>query len=95
MYVFTRRALRLDIVAALACWFSNSLVDAQTPPQRQTPDSHVTVTQCNPHRHLPGTAPHPWIDPYGVYHGAENFPYADGFLQITYTGLDPFSRTRS
>ena len=30
-------------------------------------------------------APHPWIDPYGILHTNVNtFPYAEGFLAITY-----------
>lgn len=52
---------------------------------QQTPGSQITVTQCAPHRHQVGSPGHPWIDPYGIYHGVERFPYEVGFLGIGYT----------
>ena len=51
---------------------------------KQTPGSNVTVTQCSAHQHATGYPGHPWIDPYGVYHSAEHFPVAIGYLAITY-----------
>jgi hypothetical protein len=51
---------------------------------KQTPGSMITVTQCNPHQHAAGTPFHPWIDPYGIYHGNGPFPYETGFLEIAY-----------
>lgn len=50
---------------------------------KQTPGSGITVSRCSVHRHTAGTA-HPWIDPYGIWHTAADFPYTEGFLAITY-----------
>ena len=52
---------------------------------QQTPGSNVSVTNCQPHRHEVGFIGHPWIDPYGRFHGPQNFPQDEGFLAITYT----------
>lgn len=61
-----------------------SFVLAATLGLVQTPGSHIRVTNCEPHRHAVGYPGHPWIDPYGNYHGARYFPGDDGFLAITY-----------
>lgn len=71
---------RLFIVCALFI-----AVPAAAQDLRQTPGSQITVTQCNPHRHQAGSPGHPWIDPYGIYHGVDHFPYDVGFLGIAYT----------
>jgi hypothetical protein len=59
-------------------------VPAAAQELRQTPGSHITVDQCNAHRHAGGSPGHAWIDPYGRYHGMGNFPYYVGFLAIEY-----------
>lgn len=76
--------LRIFLICALVL-----AVPAAAQELRQTPGSHITVTQCYPHRHPAGTPGHPWIDPYGIYHGAADFPYSVGFLAITYTNDAP------
>lgn len=67
---------------AAAATFAWTAAGAQT--LRQTPGSRIAVSQCNPHRHTAGSAAHPWIDPYGIYHTDARFPYEVGFLGITY-----------
>lgn len=49
--------------------------------------------QCDPHRHQVGSAAHPWIDPYGIYHNADNFPYTVGYLGVAYTNDAPKTAT--
>lgn len=82
MTVHISRLFLTLVIAAAA-------IPAAAQDMRQTPGSHVTVTQCSPHQHRVGTAAHPWIDPYGVYHDVGNFPYTVGFLAITYTNDAP------
>jgi hypothetical protein len=65
-----------------------ALLLALCPPalaqERQTPGSRIQVEVCHPHRHTAAEA-HPWIDPFGVWHyGRVDFPWWDGFLQVTY-----------
>ena len=76
--IFTLAALAIALAASTGASYAQSL--------KQTPGSQISVTQCYPHRHQPGVgAPHPWIDPYGILHSNVNtFPYAEGFLAITY-----------
>lgn len=83
-----RQRLSIVLLAAAVC---GAPALAQQP-LRQTPGSHVTVTECSPHRHRVGTPGHSWIDPYGIYHppGA-NFPYSVGFLGVTYTNDAPIA----
>ena len=50
----------------------------------QTAGSNIEVTVCNAHRHYRAVERHPWVDPYGVHHTANNFPLWDGFLTIAY-----------
>jgi hypothetical protein len=76
-----------SFAAALAA-FALAALPASAQGLQQTPGSRITITQCNPHRHRVSGA-HPWIDPYGVYHGPENFPYTEGFLAVTYTNDAP------
>lgn len=64
-------------------------VPAAAQDLKQTPGSQITVTQCNPHRHPAGYAGHPWIDPYGIYHTAHDFPYTVGYLGVVYTNDAP------
>lgn len=73
---------RFVVTALLASWSIGCGI-AAAQGLKQTPGAQILVTRCDPHRHTPGTA-HPWIDPYGVLHPATNFPYAEGFLAITY-----------
>lgn len=74
---------RWAVAALLATVISAGPTFVLAAGLKQTPGSNVTVTQCSPHRHTAGTA-HPWIDPYGVWHTATDFPYTEGFLAITY-----------
>lgn len=74
-------ALRAASVLGAMCALAAMPALAQEP--QQTSGSQISVTQCYPHRHRVGTA-HPWIDPYGAYHNTVNFPYAVGFLGVTY-----------
>ncbi len=80
------------MIVRLACAVLLSLTalglsTAAAPAQglKQTPGSQLSIAQCDPHQHPVGSPAHPWIDPYGVYHGMQNFPYWEGFLAITYT----------
>jgi len=76
---FARAAsLTAAIAVALA-------VSAAAQTLRQTAGSNITVAQCNPHQHAVTSPGHPWIDPYGEYHGAAPFPYTEGFLEVAYT----------
>ena len=77
--MFDRRIPSIVVAAALL-----SCIPAAAQSLRQTPGSRIMVTECSPHRHVVGEA-HPWIDPYGIYHSALQFPYTEGFLAITYT----------
>jgi hypothetical protein len=73
-------------LTALAAMLAAGVGVAYAQTLKQTPGSQISVTQCYPHQHQPGVgAPHPWIDPYGILHTNVNtFPYAEGFLAITY-----------
>lgn len=73
----------------LACVLLLPPIPASAQDVRQTPGSQIAVTHCYPHRHRAGTPGHPWIDPYGIYHGAANFPYTVGFLAIDYVNQAP------
>lgn len=77
--------LRLFLAGALAA----AALPAAAQDVQQTPGSQITVSQCAPHRHRAGTPGHPWIDPYGIYHTAYDFPYEAGFLAITYANDAP------
>lgn len=81
--MFDRRIPSIVVAAALL-----SCMPAAGQSLRQTPGSRIMVRQCSPHRHRAGTS-HPWIDPYGIYHGPANFPYTEGFLAISYTNDAP------
>lgn len=74
------RALALVSAALFLC-----VLPANAQSIKQTAGSNITVTKCDAHQHPVGTAGHPWIDPYGNYHPAANFPYAEGFLDVAYT----------
>jgi hypothetical protein len=79
MFLHVGRALLVSVaLTALA----NSSASAQI---RQTAGSKITVAECSAHQHPAGYPGHPWIDPYGGYHGVTNFPYTVGFLAIAYT----------
>ena len=69
------------------------LVLAATLAFLQTPGSQIHVANCEPHRHRADYAGHPWIDPYGGYHTARNFPRDDGFLAISYSNERPTAAT--
>lgn len=84
---------RLFWYALVLCAIAAVTVPARAQDLRQTPGSQITVRQCAPHRHRAGTPGHPWIDPYGIYHGVENFPYQVGFLSIAYTNDAPKTAT--
>ena len=71
--------------AVAAAAFLAAAVPAVAQSPAQTPGSNVTIADCNPHQHAAGYAGHPWIDPYGAYHGPAQFPYTEGFLEISYT----------
>ena len=73
-------------VTALTAMLAAGAVVAGAQTLKQTPGSQISVTECNPHRHQPGSrTSHPWIDPYGVLHSNVNsFPDAEGFLAISY-----------
>jgi hypothetical protein len=75
-----RQILTLAVCAAV-CF----AIPASAQELEQTPGSNITVAQCFPHRHNVGTPGHPWIDPYGMYHSSASFPYAEGFLAVSYT----------
>lgn len=73
----------LSRFVAAAALFALPALPAYAQEVKQTPGSRITVSQCYPHRHTVSGA-HPWIDPYGNYHGPLNFPYYEGFLAVTY-----------
>ncbi|HEV3153843.1 MAG TPA: hypothetical protein VGZ02_08580 [Candidatus Baltobacteraceae bacterium] len=75
----------LSCAAMFAFAASACAIPAAAQTLTQTPGSKITVSQCNPHQHHVGMPGHPWIDPYGIYHGAEPFPYTEGFLEVGYT----------
>lgn len=60
---------------------------------RQTRGSNVEVVECSPHRHISSRTAHPWVDPYGIHHGASDFPMWDGFLSISYRNQAPITAT--
>jgi hypothetical protein len=64
------RPIGLTFIAVALC-----ATAAGAQELKQTAGSNITVTECYPHRHTVGTPAHPWIDPYGMYHDAANFPY--------------------
>lgn len=76
-----RRSSAAVLTAALVLAFGV----ASAQGVRQTPGSNIAVTQCSPHRHDVSYPGHPWIDPYGIYHGPMHFPTYEGYLAITYT----------
>ncbi|HEX5275490.1 MAG TPA: hypothetical protein VFW34_09475 [Candidatus Rubrimentiphilum sp.] len=73
-------------IAALTGMLAAAISVAYAQTLKQTPGSQISVSQCSPHQHQPGVgAPHPWVDPYGILHtNVSTFPYAEGFLAITY-----------
>jgi len=66
---------------------------ANAQGQKQTNGSNISVMRCEPHQHPTSFAGHPWIDPYGTYHTAANFPYIEGFLGVQYSNDAPVAAT--
>lgn len=77
----------------LVCALIAAAIPAAAQDLKQTAGSQITVTQCDPHRHQAGYAGHPWIDPYGIYHNADHFPYTAGYLGVAYTNDAPKAAT--